>query len=83
MTRSEVEALARQAADKAERAVERGNHETARKLFDTARRFAAHARTLDVDAPLGAATPPQASPLPTGRGSVSGGWAAPNSPETP
>lgn len=73
-TRQEVERLAREAADKAERAVERGNFEVARKLFDTARRFAKHAREMDSGTPLGAAYLPNTSP-------GVGAWAAPNGEE--
>lgn len=75
-TRQEVERLAREAADKAERAVERGNYEVARKLFDTAKRFAAHAREMGTDAPLGAAY----TNRPTGPGAGLE-WAAPNGEE--
>lgn len=82
MTRAEVLKMAAQSAEQAITAGNNGHYEKAQRLFATAERLRKHARTFDVDAPLGAAFQPSASPASPG-GSVSGPNAAPNGDPTP
>lgn len=73
-TRQEVERLAQDAKKKAIVAGENGQLEKARRLFAAAEQLRQHAKTLGVDAPLGAAYLPNTSP-------GVGAWAAPNGEE--